>query len=242
MGFVEQFIVKMKRAETPFYAALKRMVKLVLTAHAPVPRFALPVFRAIEYWKGLTYELEQRVAVALYRYPAFRSRCEEIGPGLEMELVPGITGPVKIWIGKDVRLSGRISIAGARVFDEPKLIVHDRVFIGHGVSFSIANEIIVEDDVLIAGECAISDYSGHPTDPEQRLASVQTAPEEVRPVRICRNAWIGRWAIILPGVTIGEGSIVGAGTVVTKNVPPFQLCVGNPGRIIARPEPVVSKS
>jgi acetyltransferase-like isoleucine patch superfamily enzyme len=242
MESVEQFIVKVKNAETPFYAAMKRIVKCLLTVHAPIPRFALPIFRAVAYWNSLAYEIQQRFAVALYRYPVFRSWCEEIGPGLEMELIPRISGPVKLWIGKDVRLSGCISITGARILDGPKFIVHDRVFIGHGVSFSVAKEIVIEEDVLIAGGCTISDYSGHPIDPEQRLAGVQVAIAEVRPVRICRNAWIGGRAIILPGVTIGEGSIVGAGTVVTKNVPPYQLCVGNPGRIIARPESVANQN
>ncbi|MGD1048875.1 MAG: acyltransferase [Candidatus Krumholzibacteriaceae bacterium] len=51
-------------------------------------------------------------------------------------------------------------------------------------------------------------------------------------VRIGRGAYIGVNAIILPGVTVGEGSIVGAGSVVTKDVPPYSVAVGNPARVI----------
>ncbi|MGN6285701.1 MAG: acyltransferase [Afipia sp.] len=52
------------------------------------------------------------------------------------------------------------------------------------------------------------------------------------PVRICRGAWIGARSIILKGVTIGEGAIIGAGSVVAADVPPFTIAGGNPARVI----------
>ena len=55
---------------------------------------------------------------------------------------------------------------------------------------------------------------------------------EYPPVRIDDDVWIGARAIILPGVTVGKGAIIGAGSVVTKDVPPFAICVGNPARTI----------
>jgi acetyltransferase-like isoleucine patch superfamily enzyme len=63
---------------------------------------------------------------------------------------------------------------------------------------------------------------------------MQVDPEDVRPVRIENKVWLGRGATILPGVTIGEGAVVGAATVVTKDVPPGHICVGNPGRLLSR--------
>ena len=56
--------------------------------------------------------------------------------------------------------------------------------------------------------------------------------DDVKEVFIQDNVWIGARVIILPGVTIGEGSVIGAGTVVSKNVPPFSVFVGNPGRVV----------
>jgi acetyltransferase-like isoleucine patch superfamily enzyme len=58
-----------------------------------------------------------------------------------------------------------------------------------------------------------------------------------RPVRIGDNVWIGFDAVILPGVTIGQGSIVGARSVVAEDVPPFTVAAGNPARVIKQLEP-----
>jgi maltose O-acetyltransferase len=58
--------------------------------------------------------------------------------------------------------------------------------------------------------------------------------EEVEPVTIEDDVWIGSRAVILPGVTIGEGCIIGAGAVVTKSIEPFSVAVGNPARIVKK--------
>ncbi|MCD8066462.1 MAG: galactoside O-acetyltransferase [Oscillospiraceae bacterium] len=54
----------------------------------------------------------------------------------------------------------------------------------------------------------------------------------IKDVRICRNVWIGAGSTILPGVTVGENAIVGAASVVTKDVPPCAIVVGNPARVV----------
>jgi acetyltransferase-like isoleucine patch superfamily enzyme len=71
-----------------------------------------------------------------------------------------------------------------------------------------------------------------PFDPQRRPA----VPTTARPIRIERNVWIGFDCCILPGVTIGEGSIVGARSVVTQDVPPYTIVAGNPARVIRRLE------
>ncbi|QFR33989.1 sugar O-acetyltransferase [Ancylobacter sp. TS-1] len=67
----------------------------------------------------------------------------------------------------------------------------------------------------------------HPRDPEIRRAGLQYG----RPVRIGRNVWIGGKAIILPGVTIGDDVVIGAGAVVTRDIPSGATAVGNPARV-----------
>jgi acetyltransferase-like isoleucine patch superfamily enzyme len=70
---------------------------------------------------------------------------------------------------------------------------------------------------------------------EHSLVGYSRSPSHMRtgrPIRLCRNTWIGFEACVLPGVTIGEGSIVGARSVVAEDVPPYVIVTGNPARII----------
>jgi len=71
----------------------------------------------------------------------------------------------------------------------------------------------------------------HPRDPAQRRAGFELA----RPVRIGSDVWIGGGVIILPGVTVGDNAIIGAGSVVTRDVAPGATVAGNPARSIIRP-------
>jgi maltose O-acetyltransferase len=68
----------------------------------------------------------------------------------------------------------------------------------------------------------------HPLDPERRRAKWEAA----EPITIRNNAWLGGGVIVLPGVTIGEDTVVGAGAVVTRDLPAGVVAVGNPVRVI----------
>ena len=232
--FINDFILKIKRAETPFYARLKRLGHAVLTLQLPIPRFLDPVYKVILYFRYLRYEIDEKLSVAFFRYPVMRMLCVSVGKRLRMERIPAITGNPKIYIGDDVYISGTIAIMAGRIFAEPQLRIGNKSFIADGCVFAVAKSIEIGDDVLIAAECSISDYSQHPVDPQKRVAGLQVDPEDVRPVRIGNRAWLGRRSTILPGVTIGEDAVVGASAVVTKDVPPGAICVGNPGRILSR--------
>jgi len=79
----------------------------------------------------------------------------------------------------------------------------------------------------------VSLYSGsHPLDPAVRRGI--EGPELGKPLTIENDCWIGGNVVILPGVTIGRGSTIGAGSVVTKSVPPFSVAAGNPVRVIRK--------
>lgn len=232
--FINDFMVKIRKAETPFYAGLKRIGRAVLTFQLPIPRFLDPLYRFILFCRYIRYEIGEKLSVAFFRYPVMRAACVSIGKGLRMEQVPSISGTPKIYIGDDVYLSGIFTVMAGRIFSDPTVRIGNRSFVADGCVFSVAKLIEIGDDVLIAGGCSISDYSQHPVDPDKRVANLQVEPEEVRPVRIGNRAWVGRGATILPGVTIGRDAVVGAAAVVTKDVPPGSICVGNPGRILTR--------
>jgi acetyltransferase-like isoleucine patch superfamily enzyme len=117
--------------------------------------------------------------------------------------------------------------------------------------FTLLNGALVmaEDKIDIGSHCLISwnvgiaDSDFHPLEPAQRLIDTQAlAPFfkdrparpklKTAPVRIADNVWIGMNAVILKGVTIGENSIVAAGSVVTKSIPPNTVVAGNPAVIV----------
>lgn len=85
------------------------------------------------------------------------------------------------------------------------------------------------DNVFIAPNCGFY-TAGHPFDVEQRNSGLEYA----RPISIGNNVWIGAQACILPGVTVGDNSVIGAGSVVTKDIPANVLAVGNPCRVIRK--------
>lgn len=83
------------------------------------------------------------------------------------------------------------------------------------------------DNVFIAPNCAFY-TAGHPLDIEQRNAGLEYA----RPISVGNNVWIGGNVVVLPGVTIGDNCVIGAGSVVTKDIPSNSLAVGNPCKVI----------
>jgi acetyltransferase-like isoleucine patch superfamily enzyme len=136
-------------------------------------------------------------------------------------------------IGDDVHLDGKSSIFfAARFVDRPLLQIGDHTRIAHNCRLTIGKEIRIGRHCLIAGNVIIFDSSGHATDPELRRRGSPPADDQVRPVTLGDNVWIGLNAIIFPGVTIGEGSVVAAGAVVMTDVPPYTVVAGNPARRI----------
>lgn len=230
---MKNLILKIRRSDTPFYAWLKKIAKAFVTLQLPIPRFVDPIFQFIVDFRSARWEFREQLSVAFFRYPVLRAMCASVGERLRMEHIPNISS-ARVYIGDDVHLSGQLVVVGGRVFDNPELRIGNRTFIGAKCTFSVAKLIEIGDDVLIAGGCSVSDFSGHPLHPDKRAAGEQVTPQEVRPVHIGNKAWLGRGATILPGVTIGEGAVVGANTVVTKDVPPGHICVGNPGRLLSR--------
>lgn len=87
--------------------------------------------------------------------------------------------------------------------------------------------IHIGDSVMIGPNVTLA-TAGHPIDPELRLKVAQFN----MPIQIGNNVWIGAHAVVLPGVTIGENSVIGAGSIVTKDIPANVVAVGNPCRVL----------
>lgn len=145
-----------------------------------------------------------------------------------------------------IRLSGesRISI-GDRVFVGAGSWLHTlpdgaskevALTIGDGTSMSglcviaAVRSVVLEENVLLARNVYISDHSHRFTDTTQPV--LRQGVDSIRPVWIKAGAWLGQNVVVCPGVTIGTGAVVGANSVVTKDVPDFSVAVGSPARIV----------
>jgi acetyltransferase-like isoleucine patch superfamily enzyme len=173
----------------------------------------------------------RRIAIA---EPLFKAYCKRYGRRLRTGIyVHWIQGDGDIVIGDDVYLDGKCSISfAARFADRPRLQIGDHTTIAHNCQLTIGKEIRIGRYCLIAANVFMFDSSGHATDPELRRHGSPPPDDQVRPITIEDNVWIGHSATIFPGVTIGEGSVVSAGAVVMAHVSPYTVVAGNPARKI----------
>lgn len=117
----------------------------------------------------------------------------------------------------------------------------------NGVRIICDQEISIGDYCLISWNTVLMDTDRLPRQAQARRAELEAASRrqprrfeatpQVRPIHIASNVWIGFDSCILPGVRIGEGSVVGARSVVVEDVPPYTVVAGNPARVLRQLEP-----
>ena len=103
---------------------------------------------------------------------------------------------------------------------------------GLGINCQIAPQVTIGNDVMMGPDCMIytSNHGMERTD----IPMWKQPSTAVEPVVIGNDVWLGARVIILPGVHIGDGSVIGAGSVVTKNVEPYSVVAGNPAKLIRK--------
>lgn len=162
---------------------------------------------------------------------------------LHLSLRSPLAGKKYIEIGENCLLNGTFIFE----ISEGKITIGDRTFIGGG-TFICIDEIKIGSDVMFSWGCTIADNNSHSHVWSERDNDVKSWKKGVDEnkigaykdwtnvrkgkVVIKDKAWIGFNSIILKGVTVGEGSIIGAGSVVTKDVPDWTIVAGNPAKII----------
>ena len=121
-----------------------------------------------------------------------------------------------IWIEPNLRMAyGKNTHIGENFYANFNLVVVDDI------------EVYIGNNVMIAPNVTIT-ATGHPVDPDLRKGGAQFSI----PVKIGNDVWIGSNVVILPGITVGDNSVIGAGSVVTKDIPSNVVAVGNPCRVL----------
>jgi acetyltransferase-like isoleucine patch superfamily enzyme len=159
------------------------------------------------------------------RRAIWRAAARAVGHGLVVGAGVGFKHLDRFEIGSRVFIGAQTYLQGR--FDG-RCVIGDQVWIGPQAYFD-ARDLVLEDYVGWGPGAKVlgSVHTGLPAD----VPIVQT-DLEIKPVRIEAWADVGMNAVVLPGVTVGRGAIVGAGAVVTKDVPPFSVVAGVPARVI----------
>ena len=140
---------------------------------------------------------------------------------------PWVENHGNLIIGNRVRIRSTVARIELYVDGRGSLEIGDGVFINYGTSIAASKSVQIGENCSLGTYVMIIDNHYHRLEPERR----GERPESL-PVVLERNVWLGGHVIVLPGVRIGEGSVVGAGSVVTRDIPPRSVAVGQPAKVI----------
>lgn len=203
--------------------------------------------RALVLRLGVLME-EMRPAIAQATLPRFGNTPRN----LRIDLPRRIVNPERIWLGDNVWLGpGSLLIALTRYPGpatqnpdapslapqrfESKIVVGQRVTATGNLQIAAHSEVRIDDDVLFATNVNLTDglHGYHTAEEPYKYQPIF----KIAPILIQRGCWIGQNVVVLPGVTIGAQTIVGANSVVTESLPAQCIAVGNPARVIRRWNP-----
>jgi len=187
------------------------------------------------------YVLKYVISRFIYAALLGRRRGVKVGGWVEIRGFPiiDISSGASLYLGKNVMLNSDNRGYHINMHSPVKLFADKagaEISIGensrlHGVCIHAYEKIIIGKNCLIAANTQIFDGSGHDLSFPNTANRINTEGN-YRPVIIEDDVWIGANCIILPGVTIGKGSVVAAGSVVVKSIPAYVLAGGNPAEVI----------
>lgn len=133
--------------------------------------------------------------------------------------------------GADFRL-GAYAVETGKISLGKNVVIRPGTMLFASPQSDVSIQISIEENAMLGSGVHIY-VSNHAFNDVSRPI-IQQGHQDIRPVIIGKGAWIGANAIILPGVSIGENSVVGAGSVVTRSIPPHVVACGNPAKIVKR--------
>lgn len=227
---MRNLITKIKSRETPFWDALYRAAKAVRQLNMPT---IWPLHHLLKYERAMRLGLWDRLKCFLYYEPMFRTYCDSCGKGLRLiGGMPQVHDYLRMKVGDHVTMHGAATFTAGKAPTRPVLDIGNNVHLGYQMGISVGTKVIIRDNVMIANRVSLIGYDQHPLDPVKRIQNYPAEISEKDDILIDEYAWIGMNCLVLKGVTIGRASIVAAGSVVTKDVPPYTVVAGNPAKVV----------
>jgi acetyltransferase-like isoleucine patch superfamily enzyme len=163
-------------------------------------------------------------------WPALNARfhlrtAERLGQRVTLRGRPAISNAGRLTIGERVRLVSTVAQLELVTLPGGHLEIGDNVFINYGSSLVASNHVKIGNDALVGTHVMVMDCDFHRVEDK-------AWDTEGQPIIVGERAWLGNRSIILKGVTIGHDSVVAAGSVVTKDVPPRTVVAGVPAKIV----------
>ena len=150
---------------------------------------------------------------------------DQLGYGVRVWGAPIVRNSGRLIVGERVRMVSTVAPIELAVGSRGVLEIGDGTYINYGTSIGASLSVRIGKNCSLGTHSTLIDNDFHSLDPDRRNETPPSAP-----IVLGDNVWLGLRVIVLRGVTIGEGSVIGAGSVVTRDVPPRTLAVGQPAR------------
>jgi len=208
----------------------KRRAKALFHARVVLPRFVSAFLFKLRVFRKYFF---QYLKCKLYYENILRYRCKSLGSNFMCFGGFRIEGNGAISIGNNVTMFKEVTfLTGGNLCNGAEIRIGDNASIGYRTVFRCEKRITIGSNCLIGGETIIGDNDGHRLNHRRVEKRLPAAEQSVRPVTIEDDVWIGERCIIMKGVTIGRGSIISAGSVVTRSIPPGKIAMGHPARVV----------
>lgn len=172
---------------------------------------------------SLAYKLESAWHVLLGRW--YLRRCTRVGRLPRVYGRPRITNLGEIAIGDKFRFFSSTVTSEMVAYPGGRLEIGGGVFINYGASLSAHRLVRIGDGCQLGSYACLMDNDYHSVEDRGK-------PGESKPIVLGRNVWLGVRVIVLKGVTIGDNAVIGAGSVVTRDIPPNCMAAGVPAKVI----------
>ena len=166
-------------------------------------------------------------ALAVARAHWYLRKASHVGRRVRLRGRPVINAGGSIIVHDRVQLVSDVARLELGTGEGGVLEIGERTLVNYGCSIAAMERVTIGERCLIGPHCMIIDSAFHDIDPDRRLD-----PPSADPITIGDNVWLGARVVVLPGVTIGKDSVVGIGSIVTRDIPENCLALGSPARVI----------